>query len=211
MTEAVPHKGRPLSPRARTVLGFIEAYAADHGCPPTVREIGEGCALRSTRSVSDYLKTLEQAGYIRRRQTRSRGIELVHNRSEAGSGVPVLGKIAAGAPLEAITSHAEKLPLNAPALFGADDCFALEVEGDSMIDRHIVERDKVIIRPGPTAHPGEVVAVDIDGDVTLKVYKEDGPRIVLMPANPAYDPIVLSGNEGAVRILGVMVGLIRTG
>lgn len=203
------HKAQPLSARARTVLGFIEAYAADHGCPPTVREIGAGCALRSTRSVSDYLKTLEKAGYIRRRQTRSRGIELVKNRSASERGVPLLGRIAAGAPLTAITAHAEKLPVNAPALFGADDCFALEVTGDSMIDRHIVEGDRVIVRPGPTAHPGEVVAVDIDGEVTLKVYKEDGPRIVLMPANPAYNPIVLTGNEGEVRILGVMVGLVR--
>jgi repressor LexA len=206
-----------LTRKERLVLSFLTDYQAAHGCPPTVREIGEGCGIPSTRSVSDYLKGLERAGLIRRRGHRSRGIELV-DRPDA-PGVPILGRIAAGGPLAAEAHDAGRLEVDGGRLFGADGCFALEVKGDSMTGRHILPGDMAVIRPRPTAEPGDVVAVAVDGEVTLKVYQETGRgaarRIVLMPANPAYEPIVIEAKQGAeapdVRILGVMVGLVRRG
>ncbi|MFQ5508362.1 MAG: transcriptional repressor LexA [Leptospirillia bacterium] len=200
-----------LTPKARLVLGYIEDFSAAHGHPPSMREIGEGCGIRSTRSVSDYLKKLEGAGRIRRREGKSRGIEVVHGAAQKGANaasVPMLGRIAAGGPLAAYADAVEHLPVDAHALFGERDCFALEVTGDSMEGMHIVEGDTVLIRPQATAHPGEVVAAEVDGEVTLKVYREDGEKILLVPANPAYTPIVLDGSQ-PVRILGIMVGLMR--
>lgn len=198
-----------LSARERAVLGFLEAYHAAHGCPPTVREIGAGCGIPSTRSVSDYLKGLERAGYVRRRRSRSRGIELVRGRPRDDGGVPVLGVIAAGRPLAAEADGAESLPVDPGALFGERDCFALRVKGDSMTGRHIVEGDWVLVRPQPMATPGDIVAAEVDGEVTLKIYRRDGERVVLVAANPDYPPLVLDGHGGPVRILGVMVGLVR--
>jgi repressor LexA len=204
-----------LTPKARTVLGFLESYYADHSCPPTMREIGAGCGIKSTRSVSDYLKLLERAGRIRRRGGRSRGIELVTSPSSATppsiryESVPVLGRIAAGLPLGADATSDESLELNSQTVFGADGCFALKVVGDSMVERHIVEGDMAVIRPQPMANNGEVVAVDIDGEVTLKVFHKEPDRVVLLPANEAYSPIILDGSEGPIRVLGVMVGLVR--
>ena len=203
-----------LTPKARTVLGFLEAYYADHGCPPTMREIGAGCGIKSTRSVSDYLKVLERAGSIRRRGGRSRGIELAAplaatSAPAAYDAVPVLGRIAAGQPLGADATSDESLEINSQTVFGADGCFALKVVGDSMVERHIVEGDMAVIRPQPVASNGEVVAVDIDGEVTLKVFHKEPDRVVLLPANEAYSPIILDGSEGPIRVLGVMVGLVR--
>jgi repressor LexA len=204
----------PLNPKARMVLGFLESYQAEHGYPPTVREIGAGCGIPSTRSVSDHLKALERAGRIRRRGYRSRGIELV-GRDGPGRrpGVPVLGRIAAGGPLAAEAHDAGTLEVDPERLFGQDGCFALQVKGESMVGRHILPGDYVVVRPQPVAGPGDVVAVSVDGEVTLKVYREDpdGQRIVLMPANPEYEPIVLDAATENVRILGVMVGLVRRG
>lgn len=200
-----------LTPRQRSVLGFLESHQAAHGLPPTVREICAACRIPSTRSVSDDLKALERAGRIRRRGHRSRGIELTAREAGRPAGVPVLGRIAAGGPLAAEAHDAGTLELDAERLFGEAACFALQVKGDSMLGRHILAGDYVLIRPQPTAHPGQVVAAAVDGEVTLKVYREDGQRIVLMPANPDYPPIVLDGSTEDVRILGVMVGLVRRG
>ncbi len=195
------------------VLGFVEAYYAEHGCPPTMREIGAGCGIKSTRSVSDYLKALERSGHIRRREGRSRGIELA-----AGTGggantgtIPVLGRIAAGQPLAAEAFDDGALKVDARSVFGAEDCFALRVTGDSMIERYIVEGDLAIIRAQNTARNGDVVAAEVDGEVTLKEFRQEPDKVTLLPANPNYAPIVLDGGQGSVRLLGVMVGLVRSG
>jgi len=202
-----------LTPKARTVLGFLESYYANHGCPPTMREIGAGCGIKSTRSVSDYLKLLERAGRIRRRQGRSRGVELVDKAPAPASRrydpVPVLGRIAAGQPLSADVTADDSLEMDSRSMFGADGCFALKVVGDSMVERHIVEGDMAVIRPQSVAQNGQVVAVDIDGEVTLKVFHKEPDRVVLLPANEDYAPIVLDGSEGPIRVLGIMVGLVR--
>ncbi len=199
-----------LSPKARLVLAFVQQFQADRNCPPTMREIGSGCRIKSTRSVSDYLKELEAAGRIRRREGRSRGIELVVADGPPKAGIPVLGRIAAGTPLAADAVYDGQLPVDGAALFGTTDCFALEVVGDSMIDRNIVEGDLAILRAQSTAHSGEVVAVSVEDEVTLKVFRPEGKQVLLMPANSAYAPIVLNEDSGIIRILGVMVGLVRS-
>jgi len=209
-----------LTRKERLVLAFLGDYMAAHGCPPTMREIGTGCGIPSTRSVSDYLKGLERAGRIRRRGRRSRGIELVDAPGGRGAaGIPILGRIAAGDPLAAEAHDAGRLEVDGRLLFGEDACFALTVQGESMTGRHILPGDVAVIRPQPTAAPGDVVAVAVDGEVTLKTYQETGRgagrRVVLMPANPAFEPLVIEargdGDAPDVRVLGVMVGLVRRG
>ncbi len=200
-----------INTKARMILRFVEAYSSEYGCPPTMREIGAGCGIKSTRSVSDYLKQLERSGHIRRRAGRSRGIELTAPSGDVPSGsIPVLGRIAAGQPLAAEAFDDGALKVDARAVFGAEECFALRVTGDSMVERHIVEGDMAIIRPQSEAQNGDVVAAEVDGDVTLKGFLREPDRVVLLPANPAYSPIILDGSQGPVRILGVMVGLVRS-
>ena len=199
-----------LNTKARMVLGFVEAYYAEHGCPPTMREIGAGCGIKSTRSVSDYLKTLERSGHIRRREGRSRGIELAAGAGAHTGAIPVLGRIAAGQPLAAEAFDDGALKVDAQSVFGADDCFALRVTGDSMIGRYIVDGDLAIIRSQDTARNGDVVAAEVDGEITLKEFRREPDKITLLPANSNYAPIVLDGGQGPVRLLGVMVGLVRS-
>lgn len=198
-----------LSARERMVLGFIGEFSAHHGYPPTMREIGQGCGIPSTRTVSDDLARLEAAGRIRRNRGRSRGLEVVRADSATG-GIPLLGRIAAGGPLAADPVHDGVVAADSAALFGARDCFALTVRGDSMTGRHIVDGDLAVIRPQATAVNGDIVAAEMDGEVTLKVFRRADGQVLLIPANDAYTPIVADGSR-PFRILGVMVGLIRGG
>ncbi|MDH4228828.1 MAG: transcriptional repressor LexA [Nitrospirota bacterium] len=214
--ESKPSDNFSLSARERTVLGFIEDFFACHGAPPTMREIGAGCGIPSTRTVSDDLKRLAKAGRIRLRRGRSRGIEVTTRRTVAGvgdsggGGIPLLGRIAAGVPLAADAVYDGELAADGTTLFGAANCFALTVRGDSMLGRHIVDGDLAVIRPQFTARDGDIVAAEVDGEVTLKIFRRAEDRVLLLPANDAYAPVVLDGSRPC-RLLGVMVGLIRSG
>ncbi len=194
---------RGLTKRQAEVLEFINTYLEDHGYPPTVREVAAHFGFRSPRAAHDHMKALQRKGYLRVQAGRPRAVEVVRPRS----GIPVLGRIAAGLPILAVEEADEVLGLD-PGFFGSGRFFALRVRGDSMIEEHIQDGDLVILRAQDWARPGEIVAVLLDEEVTLKRYVPRRDVVELHPANPRLEPMVVTPDQ-APRILGVMRGLVR--
>ncbi len=195
-----------LNDRAREILSFIRSYQQQHGLPPTIREIGRAFSISSTNGVRYYLTMLEKAGYLKRRGRVSRGSSLLASNSR--SGVPLVGRVAAGQPILAEECIEDVLDLG--TVFGdTSGLFALRVRGDSMTDAGILERDLVVVRQRDKANPGEIVVALLGDEATVKYYQPRGGAIELVPANPKYEPIRVG--EGAdFRILGVVTGVLRT-
>ena len=195
-----------LNERAREILSFIRRFKREKGYPPTIREIGGEFSISSTNGVRYYLNLLERHGELARRGRISRGIELEGAAPPAG--IPILGRVAAGEPIVAETSFDGAL--DPGELFGdVKGLLALRVRGDSMIEAGVFDGDYVIVRSQERAEPGAMVVALVDTDATVKYYRPRGDRVLLEPANPNYEPIVVeSGAE--LRILGVVRGVIRT-
>lgn len=201
-----------LTDRQREVLDFIQSFTETHGVPPTVREIGARFHV-TPRAAFDHLRALERKGYLRRRAAggrTSRALTLAAPRAGGGREVPILGRIAAGAPLLAEENREGTLPLD-PAWLGGrgDDLFGLRVRGESMINAHIVEGDLVLVRRQDHAEPGDIVVALVDGEATVKRFGREGSAVVLRPEHPTMSPIVVREGQGDVRILGRVVGLVR--
>ncbi len=193
-----------LTERQREIYDFIRERIEGRGFGPTVREIGEGFDIKSPNGVMCHLKALEKKGIIKRTGFRARAIQLVDHRPHTVE-LPLIGKVAAGAPLQAIPMD-ERLDFK--ELFGNPSFFALRVQGQSMIENHIEDGDFVVIRKQESAHNGERVVAMIDDEVTLKKYYREKNRIRLEPANETMGPIFVDEDDD-VRILGVLVGVVR--
>jgi repressor LexA len=199
-----------VTTRQRRILEFIRETVQARGYPPTVREIGEAVGLTSSSSVHAQLSNLERQGLLRRDATKPRAMELSdsHGRRPRAVGVPLLGRISAGAPILADENVEEYLAI--PAGYASDeDHFALRVSGDSMVGAGILDRDVVVVRRQPTADEGDVVAALVSGpaedEATVKRFHRDGERAILLPENPAYQPLELTGGG----ILGKVVAVLR--
>jgi repressor LexA len=200
-----------LTQRQQEVLDFIQTFSEAHGVPPTVREIG-GRFRVTPRAAFDHLRALERKGYLRRRSTEgrtSRALTLAVP-ARAAREVPILGRIAAGAPLLAEENREGTLPLD-PGWVGGrgDDVFGLRVHGESMINAHIVEGDLVLVRRQDHAQAGDIVVALVDGEATVKRFGREPHAVVLKPEHPTMAPIVVREGEKDVRILGKVVGLVR--
>lgn len=193
-----------LTDRQRKVYEYIRSLIEKRGYGPTVREIGQKFGIRSPNGVMCHLRALVNKGLIKRDKRSARAIQLVNHRKE-GTGLPLLGTVAAGAPIEAI-ENAERISLD--EMFSGRNRFALRVRGNSMIDDHIQDGDIVVIKKQETAENGQRVVVMIDGEVTLKRFYKAKNHIRLEPANPEMDTIIIGPDESPV-ILGVLVGVIR--
>jgi repressor LexA len=200
-----------LTRRQQEVLEFIQRFSEANGVPPTVREIG-GRFHVTPRAAFDHLRALERKGYLRRRSSEgrtSRALTLATPRPGARE-VPILGRIAAGAPLLSEENREGALPLDPGWLGGrGDDVFGLRVRGESMIAAHIVEGDLVLVRRQDQAQPGDIVVALVDGEATVKRFARDGQAVLLKPEHPTMAPIVVREGEKEVRILGKVVGLVR--
>ena len=197
-----------LTTRQQQVYDFIKEYLEANGCPPTLREISAHIGTAGTVTAISHVDALEKKGYLRRRSGSSRGIILPQTPSSVVS-LPIVGKILAGMlhpAIEDITGH---LSVDSGLIKG-DGCYFLRVEGDSMINKGILPGDAVMIRPQQVANNGEIVAVMVDGDATLKQFFREPDRIILQPANPDYEPIVIRPEQGEITIVGKMIGLIRS-
>ncbi|MGC5382064.1 transcriptional repressor LexA [Micromonospora sp. DT68] len=202
-----------LSPRQQQILTVIREWVQRHGYPPTVREIGTAVGLSSPSSVAHHLKALEQRGLLRRAARGPRAVDArplttadTRGTSVAPSGVsvPLLGSIAAGAPILA-EEHIEEI-LSLPAtMVGRGTLFALRVRGDSMIEAGIGDRDVIVVRQQAVADNGDIVAASIDGEATVKVYRARDGRTELVPRNPLYP--VIPGDHAT--ILGKVVCVLR--
>ncbi|MGK5738917.1 transcriptional repressor LexA [Micromonospora sp. URMC 103] len=201
-----------ISAKQQRILTVIGDWIQQHGYPPTVREIGAAVGLGSPSSVAYHLTMLERRGLLRRDAYASRAVDIrraqvgtaLNKADEPGIKVPVLGTIAAGAPILAEEHVEDELTLPR-ALVGHGTLFALIVKGDSMIEAAICDGDVVVVRQQVVAENGDIVAAMIEGEATVKVYRTRDGRVELVPRNPLYEVI---SAEHAV-ILGKVVCVLR--
>src|SRR5690242_12432767 len=196
-----------LTERQREIYDFIKGKIEARGYGPTVREIGQAFEIRSPNGVMCHLKALEKKGLIKREGFSARAIQLIDHRPPS-YGLPLLGAVAAGSPVEAVPTADERLDFD--ALFAGPEHYALKVRGQSMIEDHIDDGDYVVIRRQETAQNGERVVARIDNEVTLKRYFTEKGKVRLEPANSTMQPIVLDESKNPnTEILGVLVGVLR--
>jgi repressor LexA len=196
-----------LTDKQRLTLDFIERYIATHTVPPKLQEIADGIGISSRGVAHRYVQALTDAGFIETSSCKHRGIRLLRpNPHRPESVLPLLGKIAAGKPIEAIPGEDQ---LDLRDFFGHNN-FAVRVQGDSMIEAGIMDGDTVIIEFRETASDGDIVVALIDeSETTLKKFKRShqGRYIKLIPANKEMEPMVYEASR--VRIQGVLIGQLR--
>ena len=201
-----------VTKRQKQVLDFVSGFIEDNGYSPSYEEIAHGLNLASLATVHKHISTLETKQYLKRGFNQSRSLDLgpkyVHERrrrQDTPLEVPLLGRIAAGAPVEAI---AQKETVRFGDFLGNPDVFALEVRGDSMIEDHICSGDLVLVEKTSHVKDGDIVVALIGGsETTLKrYYKEAGDRVRLQPANSALQPIYVAQKNLAIqgRLLAVL-------
>ena len=193
-----------LTKRQKEILDFIRSYRAEHGISPTQREIRENFQLSSFGTVQKHLKRLEEKGALARQWNRSRGIA-PKDEAPVGRGVPLLGQVAAGRPIEPFPQE-ESIEVPA-SLLGKGEHFVLRVRGESMVDDGILDGDFVVVARREKAESGQTVIALVRGETTLKRYYNEGHRIRLQPANAAMKPLTFDARD--VTIQGVVTGLIR--
>jgi repressor LexA len=200
-----------LTKRQKEIFDFIGKYAAKTGYPPTVREIGKAVGLHSSSTVHAHLANLEKIGLLRRDPSKPRAIELLGaaaNKAKEAirppSGFPLVGQVAAGAPILAEENIEEYLEV--PDVIGGEDGdYILQVRGESMKNAGILDSDYVIVRPADDAADGEIVVALIGEEATVKRYFREKDHIRLQPENEEMEPIVTT----EARVLGKVVGVFR--
>lgn len=219
MTDDVKTGPRRLTEKQQAILEFISREVELRGYPPSMREIGDAVGLASLSSVTHQLSRLELAGYIRRDAKRPRALEVLIAPAATSSAardslgiqpgettlVPLVGQIAAGLPITAEQMVDDVLPLP-KQLVGEGDLFMLKVVGDSMIDAAICEGDYVVVRQQRSADNGDIVAAMLDGEATVKVFRQRDGHVWLLPRNSAFEPIVGDRAE----VLGKVVAVLRS-
>jgi len=210
-----------LTDRQREILKFIVKESETRGFPPTIREIGEQMEIRSTNGVSDHLKALERKGYLNRGEQQSRAlVPTKRARLVLGLGakkdadileIPVVGKVAAGAPLLAAENIEDSVKIDSFFLGGnGKEIFALRVKGESMIEDGIFDGDYLFVKKTPSASPGDIVVALIEDEATVKRYYPEGDVVRFQPANAAMQPIyVAKADFRSTMILGLVVGVYR--
>ena len=200
-----------LTNKQEQILTTIKKFIADNGYSPSIRELCTLCNLSSTATMFVHLKNLTSKGYINQAGSKSRTIELnvpneYDKKSDNVINVPLLGKVAAGNPIEAIERPNEFFSLPKEIIPHKTEVFTLEVNGDSMINIGIYDGDIVIVKRSNTANNGEiVVAMTDENEVTLKRFFKESNHIRLQPENDYLEPIILNN----VTILGKAIGLYR--
>lgn len=206
-----------LTPRQKEVLDYIVAYVDEHGYSPSFEELAAGLKLASLATVHKHITALEQKGYLTRRYNESRSIEVSEEyrrseserlgvRAETAPGIPLLGRIAAGRPVESVP---DPVSLHFSDFVGSTDTYALEVRGDSMIEDHICSGDFVLVERTPNVRDGEIVVALVDGmETTLKrIYREGEETVRLQPANAAMEPIRVPAQS--VELQGRVLAVLR--
>jgi repressor LexA len=197
-----------LTERQTKILDYIRYVTRIRNYPPSVREIGEAVGLSSSSTVHNHLNQLERRGLIRRDPSKSRTVQLVHDvavdtqRRNAIS-VPIVGNVAAGAPILAEQNIEDHVLLSSE--MAQEGNFLLRVRGDSMVNAGILDGDLVLVRPQQEAPNGTIVVALVDGDATVKRFERGNGHVRLVAENPAYEPIVTTN----VSLVGIVRGVIR--
>jgi repressor LexA len=196
-----------LTKRQREIFEFIKRYSSQHGYPPTVRDIGKAIGLTSSSTVHAHLANLEKLGLLRRDPTKPRALELLGSaaRKVVGpAGLPLVGRVAAGAPILAEENVEEYVEV--PPIAGGDEGeYILRVRGDSMIDAGILDGDFVVVQRQDTATNGEIVVALVGEEATVKRYFREDDHIRLQPENSEMEPI----RTREAVVLGRVVGVFR--
>lgn len=198
-----------LTARQESILEFIVEFIQTNSYPPTIREIGAQFKINSLRGVTVHLDALERKGYISRGKN-PRTIQILHpdyKSEEAAVMVPLVGTVAAGAPILASQHIEELVPVPKHMVRGPKPHYMLRVKGDSMIEDGIFPRDLVIVRQESEVGRNQIAAVLVDDEATIKRIQLENGRLLLLSSNPTYEPIVADPSE--TRILGQVVGLLR--
>ncbi len=212
-----------ITDRQKEILTFIQRTTEDRGFPPTIREIGEEMEIRSTNGVNDHLKALERKGFLTRGEQQSRslvptkrarmilGLGPKKNSDPTMLDIPLLGRVAAGAPILAQENVEDTVRIDSFLLGGnGKEVFALRVKGSSMIDDGIYDGDFIFVKKAPSAAVGEIVVALIEDEATVKRYFPEGDRIRFQPANKDMQPIYVAKSEfRQTMILGRVVGVYR--
>ena len=201
-----------LTKRQQEIVDFIKTYSGKNGYPPTVRDIGKAIGLTSSSTVHAHLSNLEKIGLLRRDPTKPRAIELLIDKAKevarpvlGTSGIPLVGRVAAGQPVLAEENIEEYIEI--PPLAGGDHGeFVLTVIGDSMVKAGIHDGDHVVVRQQDSARNGEIVVAMVgDAEATVKRFFREADRVRLEPENDDFEPIVSKD----VTLLGKVVGVLR--
>jgi repressor LexA len=196
-----------LTDKQKAFLEYVSRYIEDWGRPPSFDEICSEFNFHSYNTVTTYLRILERKGYIRlpKEKNRKRAIEVISPVETRRFEFPLLGKVAAGKPIEAVEDvRAIEVP---PSMIGSGDHFVLQVKGNSMEEDGILDGDFVVIRKQPTAESGETVVALINNEATVKKYYKRNGFVELRPAHTGMEPITVK--EGDLRIEGKVVGVMR--
>lgn len=200
-----------LTKKQGEILDFIKLYVANHGYPPTVREIAKKLKVNSPATIHSHLNKLSEKKYIKKDDSKNRAIELLVdneylNKNESIVSIPLLGKITAGLPIEAIENPNDFFDVPSYLIPKNKEVYALNVSGDSMINIGIYDNDIVLIEKQNIARNGDiVVAMNDENEVTLKTFYKEKGHFRLQPENDTMEPIILNN----VTILGKAIGLYR--
>ncbi len=212
---------RGLTPRQFQVLEYIRRSIKERGYPPTLREIGSHMGIRSTNGVNDHLRALENKGYLTREDMKSRSLRPTglhpggDMQEDASSGddvveVRVLGRVAAGLPIQADENLVDTLKVDRGMLPGSGEVFGLRISGDSMIEAGILHGDYVFVRRQATAERGDIVIALIGDEATCKYFHPEKDHVRFQPANAQMAPILVrSVDFRSTMILGVVTGVFR--
>lgn len=192
-----------LTPKQKQVLDFITNYIRQNDYSPSQQEIAKNFGFRSLGTVQHYLTQLSEQGYLEKSWNARRGVKP----QEAENRIALVGKVAAGAPIEAMIDN-ESVEVPRSMVSKGGNYFSLIVEGDSMVEDGILDGDFVIVRKQETAHNGQTVVALLDNEATIKRYYRKKGKVELHPANPSYKPIPVK-NKQSFRIEGVLIGVIR--
>jgi repressor LexA len=207
-----------LTDRQREILEFITQSIRERGYPPTLREIGLQFGIRSTNGVNDHLRALEKKGHLQREDLKSRALRPVGpkgpvrspSRDEDLVEVPLIGRVAAGAPLLAVENVEDTVKVDRFFIGQTKEVFALRVKGDSMIEDGIFDGDYIFVRKQLQANRGDTVVAMINDEATVKRYYPEGETIRFQPANAAMQPILVRKRDfKAVNLIGIVVGVYR--
>lgn len=209
-----------LSDRQQHILDFLKEFTLRNGYPPSVREVGEAVGLSSSSTVHSHLNALENKGYIRRDPSSARALTVIDVEGDTQTPstfegnpqlprnvveLPVVGRVAAGAPILADQNIEESFMLPTQ-IVGDSSSFLLTVKGESMIEAGILDGDYVVVKEQPTANNGEIVVALIEDEATVKTFYKESDRIRLQPENNTMEPIYVRD----VTILGKVIALLRT-
>ncbi|HSW53944.1 MAG TPA: transcriptional repressor LexA [Ignavibacteriaceae bacterium] len=208
-----------LTDRQEDILTFIKQFTLESGYPPTLREIGKHFQISSTFGVKRHLEALVKKGFINIESNASRGISMIRRNSEdlidatfrddnAFVKIPVIGRVAAGIPINAVENLEGSLVVDPSFLKKAEDAFALRVKGDSMINAGINDKDLVIVSPREQAKNGDIVVAMLNDEATIKKFEFINNKIRLIAENNAYLPIEVK-REDDFKVIGKVKGVVR--